>query len=220
MSDTEELLPARPLPPLEMDFSPIINALSEINCTIQDFLLALLTEKRFKDSPYSCGLLQRSHIVLGAWLSHPKLSKEAQKTASEALHQVYAREIQCLTKPSSGWHFSAQTVVPDNIEDFELSSLTLDTATSAPTVSALLDTLLSANTKVCTSKSWPDADSDIAMAAAGDSESDSEGNTDEATLEGVEDTKKRERSPKRKAALLNIVRGFHFTHSIIKLSVY
>jgi len=214
MSEPGEPLP---LPPPEKDFSAVLNAFDEINCTIPDFLLALLTEKHFKDSAYSHELLQRSHVVLGTWLSHPKLPKEAQKMASEALHQLYAHEIRYLTKPSSGWHFSAQTVMPDNIDDFDLSTLTLDTATNAPLVSALLDTLLSANTKVCTSQlqaSETDADGDTAMAAAGDSGSDGNGtadvNDEEATLEGVQETKKRECSSKCKVALLKIVRCFYF----------
>ena len=223
MSDAEEPLPPPLLPPPGKDFSAVLRAFDEMDCTILELLLALLTEKRFKNSAYTHELLRRSQVVLGTWLSHVKLPKEAQKTASEALHQLYAHEIRYLTKPSSGWHFSAQTMMPDNIDDFDLSTLTLDTATHAPLVSALLDTLLSANTKqLRASSSQADANGDTAMANTGDSNSDSDGNADvndeEAILEGVRETKKRECGVKcSKAALLKIVSEvFHIACCMIK----
>jgi hypothetical protein len=148
MPDPEEILPLPPLSPPERDFSAILNAFDEGNCSIPDLLLALLTERRFKDSIYASDLLQKSSVILGAWLCHRKLPKAAEKTASEALQRVYAREIRLLVKPSLGWHFSAQTAMPDDIDSFELAALTTDTAENAPLVSALLDTLLLAKKRL------------------------------------------------------------------------
>ncbi len=179
------LMPGPEEPQLE-DFSAILDAFDDTGYTIPDLLLALLTQRRFKKSAYTSELLRRSAEVLSAFLSHSGLPRDAEWAASKALHPVYARKIRYLVKPSSGWNFSAQTAMPDDIDDFDISDLIQDTTDNAPMVSALLDTLLSAK-KRC--KASANTGADAAMAAAGglesDSDADEEEDQGEAMLEGT-----------------------------------
>ena len=77
-------------------------------------------------------------------LSHSGLPRDAELATSKVLHPMYACEIQYLVKPSLGWNFSTQTVMPDDIDDFDISDMIQDTTDNTPMVSALLDTLLQA----------------------------------------------------------------------------
>ena len=201
------LMPEPEEPQLE-DFSAILDAFDDAGYTIPDLVLALLTQRRFKKSAYTSELLRRSPEVLSAFLSHSGLPRDAEWAASKALHPVYAREIRYLVKPSSGWNFSAQTAMPDDIDDFDISDLIQDTTDNAPMVSALLDTLLSAK-KRC--KASANTGPDTAMAAAGglesDSDADEEEDQGEAMLEGTPLlTAEEQKQGKRKGMLLKIVR--------------
>lgn len=166
-------------------FSGILDAFDHAGYTILDFLLALLMQKYFKKSAYTLEFLRRSGDVLKALLEHAGIPKEAKIAASKALHPIYAHKIQCLVKPSSGWNFSAYTVMPDDVDDFDINNLTQDTAKNAPLVSALLDALLSAKKRPWASQvSQTDGDGDVIMDAVGGLDGDSSADEDEASLTG------------------------------------
>jgi hypothetical protein len=197
-----------PEPAQLADFSAILNLFDNMGYSIPDLLLALLTQRRFKKSTYTSELLRRSAEILSALLSHSGLPRDAELATSKALHPMYAREIQYLVKPSSGWNFSAQTVMPDDIDDFDISDMIQDTTDNAPMVSALLDTLLSSKRRC------PASDADVAMAATeglgSDTDADEGEDQGEAMLEGTplltaEERDKRKQG-KRKGMLLKIVR--------------
>ena len=98
-----------------MDFSPVFQALEQCETTIPDLVLALLTEARFKKSLLTTGLLNCTGDLVYALLKHKRTSLEAPKRASEALHLVYAAEIEHLVNIKSEWHFSALRALPQDI---------------------------------------------------------------------------------------------------------
>ncbi|KAM6501132.1 hypothetical protein JOM56_004146, partial [Amanita muscaria] len=169
--------------------------------------MALLTEKRFKRSNKLTELLGQSGDILKALLSHSRLPNSAKRTACEAIHPLYAREIRYLAKSTTGWHFSAHKVMPEDIDDFELDQLASDTADHAPSLSALLDTLLSAKKTLSPASQT--------MAADSDSDNDHESvDDDQVVLEGTGRTppaspdqqKKTNQADERRKTLLRIVR--------------
>jgi len=204
-------------PPPQRDFTAILNAFDASGCSIPDLVIALLTERRFKSSAYTAGLLQQSGDVLKSLLRHARLPGNAEKVACEALHRVYVREIKDLVKPSAGWNFSAQRATPEDIDDFDLEDLASDVADSAPQLWALLDILLSAK-----SKQLPSSNGNVTMAGTGDGETDDE---DDAVLQGTVRTpptspeQENEKKSNRRLALRKIVRVLLFDlHTIEFLS--
>ena len=162
----------------QRDFTAILDASDASGCSIPDLVIALLTEWRFKSSAYTAGLLQQSGDVLKSLLMHARLPKSAEKAACDALHQVYVHKIKDLVKLSSGWNFSAQRAMPDDIDDFDLEDLALDVAKNAPWLWALLEVLLLVKQKKLGDNSVDDG---IAAASNGVA-SDDEG---EAAFQGT-----------------------------------
>ena len=103
-------------------------------------------------------------------MKHKKTSPEAAKRASEALHLIYAAEIEHLVDIKSEWHFSALRALPQDVDGFQMQELAADIDRKAPMLSALLGVLLSARKKAnqCHASdsqadsvmSTPDADDD------------------------------------------------------------
>jgi len=111
-------------PLLQRDFTPVFNALRNCNASIGSLLL-------------------HSGGIISGLFKH-RVPIEARKAASEVLRPIYAQEMKYLVKPTSGWHFSARTAVPDDVDDFEMDNLAMDIAENAPMLWSLLDVLLDA----------------------------------------------------------------------------
>lgn len=62
-------------------------------------------------------------------------------------YNVYAKEIRYLVKSTTGWHFSAHTAMPEDIDNFDLAMMVSDTVEHAPLLSMLFDALLSVKKK-------------------------------------------------------------------------
>ena len=163
----------------ETDFTAVLQAFHQSNCTVADLVIALLTEKRFKRSTKLAELLRRSGDILKVLLSHTRLPASAKKVASEAMRPLYAKEIHYLMKSTTGWHFSAHTAMPEDIDDFDLDTLASDTAKHAPLLSVLFDSLLSAKKKLPCAF-LPDDNVEISMDVSNASSGE-----DEAALEGT-----------------------------------
>ncbi|KAF8345008.1 hypothetical protein F5887DRAFT_917782 [Amanita rubescens] len=158
-----------------MDFSPVFQALERCETSISDLVLALLTEARFKKSPLTTGLLNRAGDLVYALLKHKKTSREAQKHASEALHPIYAAEMELLVDIKSEWHFSALRALPQDVNSFQMAELAADIDQKAPMLSALLTVLLSSRKKL--NRHASEAQGGSAMANA-------DADEDDALLEG------------------------------------
>ncbi|KAM6496371.1 hypothetical protein JOM56_009077 [Amanita muscaria] len=131
----------------EADFRPVFQALEQCGMTVSHLVMALLTEARFKQNLHTVGLLNDAGDLMYALLKHRKVSVEAQKRAGEALHSVYAAEIEALVDVESNWHFSALRAIPKDVEDFKLGELAVDIDSKAPMLSGLLEVLLSARNR-------------------------------------------------------------------------
>lgn len=57
------------------------------------------------------------------------------------VNSIYAQEMKYLVKPTSSWHFSARTAIPEDVDDFEMDDLAMDIAENASMVWLLLDVL-------------------------------------------------------------------------------
>jgi hypothetical protein len=141
-----------------MDFSLVFQALEQCEASLSDMILALLNEARFKKSPLTAELLNRAGDLVYALLKHKKTSMEVPKRASEALHVVYAAEIEHLVDIKSEWHFSALRALPQDIDGFQMQELAADIDRKAPMLSALLSVLLSARKRHHASESLAQAD--------------------------------------------------------------
>ena len=133
--------------PTETDFTAVFQAFRQSNSTVADLVIALLTEKCFKRSTKLAELLKQSGKILKVLLSHTRLPASAKKAASNAMQPLYAKEIRYLVKSMTGWHFSAHTAMPEDIDNFDLAMMASDTVEHAPLLSMLFDALLSAKKK-------------------------------------------------------------------------
>lgn len=166
-------------PLLQSDFMPVFNALRNCNVSIGSLVIALLTQRRFKKSIHLNDLLLHSGGIISGLFKH-RVPNEARKAASEALQPIYAQEMRYLVKPTSGWHFSARTAIPDDVDDFEMDNLAMDIAENAPMLWSLLDVLLDARKRKCRPAIVADdgsSDMDLGNDRSG-------GDSDETLLEG------------------------------------
>ena len=200
---------------METDFTAVFRAFHQSNSTVADLVIALLTEKRFKRSTKLAELLQRSGNILKVLLSHTRLPASAKKAASNAMQPLYAKEICYLVKPTTGWHFSAHTAMPEDIDDFDLAALASDTVEHAPLLSALFDALLSAKKKGSWTSHTHHTEGDVTMGVddfennAVDSNSDEDSNG-QGVLEGMFPTtpdQQKTNPIERRKSLLRIVRS-------------
>ena len=102
-------------PLLQRDLTPVLNALRNCNVSIGSLVIALLTQRCFKKSIHLHDLLLHSGSIISSLFKH-QVPIEAQKAASKALQPIYVQEMKYLVKPTSSWHFSAHTAVPDDID--------------------------------------------------------------------------------------------------------
>ena len=127
----------------EKDFSPVIEVLTESSTSVVEFIVALLTEKRFKKHALTKELLENAKDVIAHILGHRHLQEDAQDMACALVEPMYAHEIRELAD-SGNWHFGAHQATQDDLDDFRLEAMSMDYEKKVPRLWSLLDALLKA----------------------------------------------------------------------------
>ncbi|KIK78513.1 hypothetical protein PAXRUDRAFT_834521 [Paxillus rubicundulus Ve08.2h10] len=103
---------------------PIFEALERCGLSVSEFVLSLLTGRKYNDHPAMRDLLVHSPDIFAALAAHRL--KEIRKIAAEA----------------SGWHFGAYRSTTKQLEDFDLEKMAKDMEASAPHFWSLLSLFL------------------------------------------------------------------------------
>ncbi len=129
--------------PAPKDISAIVRVLGEQNITVTELVTLLLTEKQYKKNSLTRDLIKNAEFMLPHILGHSHLPDSARNVACALVEPMYAREVRDLAG-CGDWHFGAQKVAPEDLEDFKLKEIAEAYAKRAPRLWSLLDSLLKA----------------------------------------------------------------------------
>ena len=151
------------MPPL----TPIFEALECCQLTATEFILTLLTSRRYEDHHLVCDLLVRATEVLDVFLQHPVTRDNVAQHSCNLIKRTYLHEIRGLASAESGWHFGASNSSIKQLEDFSLEEMVLEMENRAPHWWSLLSILLNDDTRAQVASgdggdSMPELENDVA----------------------------------------------------------
>lgn len=126
----------------------ILNAISRVldthGYTLSTLLLELLSMEAAEHKLVR-DLLDNVQTILDAIIQHPgpAASSATHEWLSGAAQMLYLREVHELTDKDTGWHFSAGTVEPWQLEDLDLGDMADRMRSTAPCLWRFLDSVIS-----------------------------------------------------------------------------
>lgn len=88
-------------------------------------------------------LTRNSKAILDSFIGRSETSSSSRDQLSKAAVALYAGEVEALAHKDAGWHFSAGTVEPTQLQEFELSSMAVRMRSLALCLWNFLDCILS-----------------------------------------------------------------------------
>ncbi|KIK76596.1 hypothetical protein PAXRUDRAFT_169402 [Paxillus rubicundulus Ve08.2h10] len=147
---------------------PVFEALKHCGLSVSEFILSLLTRRKYNDHPAVRDPLAHSPDIFAALAAHRLTDEKLVQRAQELTHEVHLKEIWKTAAEASGWHFGAYRSTTKQLEDFDLEKMAKDMEASAPHFWSLLGLFLGeARDEIVGGGPGPDdsrdADGDVVM---------------------------------------------------------
>ncbi|KAH9942662.1 hypothetical protein B0H21DRAFT_710233 [Amylocystis lapponica] len=172
--------------PHPSDIEDILNTFDDYGTTITAVVVDLLCDPTHGNHPIVHDLVSNVSILLDA-LACTRAQEGLAVWASNAIKNTYAREVEELTRKTSGFHFNAANATQERLDAFDIGQIASRMETIAPTMWDLLGAVLTADTRSDTQRLsdinmrdeeagdseeeyWRDDDADEISATGGDSD--------------------------------------------------
>lgn len=110
--------------------------------TITDLILFFLVSKNSSHPALLHNLVSNVKIILSSMYFHPAPTSATCQWAHDAMCALYAKQVWALSRPASGWHFSAAMTDPSQVRDFRIEDMVSQIRQDAPELWSLVRHLL------------------------------------------------------------------------------
>jgi len=133
----------------------VLDTFQLVGISVSDFLLELLTNKKYNNHIAVKDILYNRQPILNALFKSAQDSSRTElKWAMDLIKDICAHEMVVLSAKESGYHFNVVHTILEQLEDFTIEALAKDMAKIASVTWDFLNTALSARTqrKTCDGK--------------------------------------------------------------------
>jgi len=123
----------------------VLQALETCQLSVSQFLISILTSRKYDNHPLLKDLLENSGAIFSAVVAHPLQDQTNEPLihwCTRNITKTYQSELLSLTSKHAGWHFNARSATTKQLEEFDIKTMAQDIGNRAPKLWDFLGTLV------------------------------------------------------------------------------